>query len=42
MMISSVCGAQADVRIVRNAGDRITDLHIDGGRARNLSFARKH
>jgi hypothetical protein len=35
-------GAWLDVCIVRDAGDRITDLQVDGGRARNRLFARKH
>jgi hypothetical protein len=31
-----------DVRVLRAAGGRITALHVDSGRARNLLFAREH
>ena len=34
--------AWLDVRILRDAGGGITGLHVDGGRARNLLFAREH
>ena len=34
--------AWLDVRILRDAGGRITALHVDSGRARNLLFAREH
>jgi hypothetical protein len=34
--------AWLDVRILRDAGGRITALHVDSGRARNLLFARDH
>ena len=34
--------AWLDVRVLRDAGGRITGLHVDGGRARNLVFAREH
>jgi hypothetical protein len=34
-------GAWHDTRVVRDAGGRITGLHVDGGRARNLLFTRE-